>query len=202
MKLQDSEPMQPAPADTWTIRVVAEADLDELLPLMRGYCDFYEVTPSDASLMALSRALSADPLHEGVQLIARGSDGQAVGFATVYWSWSTAQAARIGVLNDLFVAPNVRGRGAAEALIAAGLEQCRQRGAVQLSWQTAPDNHRAQRVYDRIGATREQWLDYFLPVSPADGEAPSPRVANYRCEPADGCRTSGYTTVTACEMGD
>jgi GNAT superfamily N-acetyltransferase len=68
------------------------------------------------------------------------------------------------VLNDLFVAPEARGGGAAEALIAAALEQCRQRGAAQLAWQTALDNLRAQHVYDRVGATREQWLDYFLPV--------------------------------------
>ncbi len=131
---------------------------------MRGYCDFYEVAPSDRDLQAVFAALAEDPVNEGVQLIARDDEGRAVGFATVYWSWSTAQAARIGVLNDLFVAPEARGRGAAEALIAASVEQCQQRGAGQLSWQTAPDNHRAQRVYDRVGATREQWIDYFLVV--------------------------------------
>ena len=29
------------------IATVTEADLPELLPLMRGYCDFYEVDPPD-----------------------------------------------------------------------------------------------------------------------------------------------------------
>ena len=29
------------------IAVVREEDLDDLLPLMRAYCDFYEVAPSD-----------------------------------------------------------------------------------------------------------------------------------------------------------
>src|SRR5207247_11370366 len=48
-----------------------EADLPELLPLLRGYCDFYEVTPSDEELLALSRALIADPERDGVQLLAR-----------------------------------------------------------------------------------------------------------------------------------
>ncbi len=150
-----------------TISVVSPGDFKELLPLMRGYCDFYEVTPTDASLLALSTALSDDPIHEGVQLIARGPDARAIGFATIYWSWSTAQASRIGVLNDLFVVPEERGRGVAEALIEAALDACRDRGAAQLTWQTAPDNHRAQRVYDRIGATRESWVDYHLPVSPS-----------------------------------
>jgi RimJ/RimL family protein N-acetyltransferase len=33
-----------------------------------------------------------------------------------------------------------------------------------LTWQTAPDNAAAMKVYDRVGATREQWVDYWLPV--------------------------------------
>jgi len=32
---------------------VTEADLGELLPLMRAYCDFYEVSPTDDALLAL-----------------------------------------------------------------------------------------------------------------------------------------------------
>jgi GNAT superfamily N-acetyltransferase len=144
---------------------VAEADLGELLPLIRAYCDFYEVSPSDDALLALARALIADPEREGVQLVAR-DDGEAVGFATVYWSWATTIAARIGVMNDLFVAPAARGTGVAEALIHACVDECRQRGAEELTWQTARDNARAQGVYDRIGAARAEWVDYSLSVRP------------------------------------
>ena len=144
---------------------VGEADLGELLPLMRGYCDFYEVSPPDDALLSLSRALIADPEREGVQLLARDA-GEPVGFATIYWSWATTTASRIGVMNDLFVTPGARGGGAAEALIHACVEECNQHGAAELTWQTAPDNARAQRVYDRVGATRAQWVDYSLSVRP------------------------------------
>ena len=150
------------------IAAVSEADLADLLPLMRAYCDFYAVTPSDDALLAMSRALIADPEREGVQLIARGPDGTALGFATVFWTWSTTRAARIGVMNDLFVAPAARGAGGGrvgEALIAACAERCRAHGGVSLTWQTALDNARAQAVYDRIGARRSRWLDYDLPVA-------------------------------------
>ena len=146
------------------IDVVGEADLDELLPLVRGYCDFYDVSPPDERLLAVSRALIADPEREGVQLLARDDDGGAVGFATIYWSWTTLSAARQGVMNDLFVAAEARGRGVADALIAACVERCRERGAIQLAWQTALDNERAQAVYDRVGGRRERWLDYWLAV--------------------------------------
>jgi GNAT superfamily N-acetyltransferase len=148
------------------IATVTEADLADLLPLMRGYCDFYEVSPSDEALLALSRNLIEHP-DEGLQLIARAEDGTAVGFATIYWTWQTLSASRLGVMNDLFVSEAARGGGHADALIAECAERCRQRGATELAWQTAHTNTRAQAVYDRVGAKRdERWLDYSLTVEP------------------------------------
>jgi GNAT superfamily N-acetyltransferase len=150
------------------ITVVGPVDLPELLPLLRAYCDFYQVSPSDRALVELSRALLADPRREGLQLLARDESGRAVGFATLYWTWQTLSAARVGVMNDLYVAAEARGTGVAGALITACLERCREHGAAELVWQTAKDNARAQALYDRIGATRDdRWLDYSLPVDPA-----------------------------------
>ena len=144
---------------------VTNHDLDDLLPLLRAYCDFYEVGPSDEALHALCEALIGDPDREGVQLIARDEGGAAVGFATIYWCWGTLDATRIGIMNDLYVAPSARGSGLAVDLINACLEEARRHDAGHLTWQTAKDNLRAQRVYDRIGAARAEWVDYSLPVS-------------------------------------
>jgi ribosomal protein S18 acetylase RimI-like enzyme len=151
-----------------SIAVVTDADLGELLPLMRAYCDFYEVAPSDAALLELSRALLADPQKEGLQLLAREeASGEAVGFATLFWSWSTTSAARIGTMHDLYVSPRARGRGLAGELIAACAERCNERGAVSLQWQTASENLPAQAVYDRVGV-REAWLNYALEIPPGE----------------------------------
>ena len=152
-----------------SITVVADDDLDALLPLMRGYCDFYEVSPSNDDLLAMSRALIADPEQEGVQLIAYDGDRAGLGFATVFWMWSTTRAARVGLMNDLFVVPEARGRRIGEELIQRCLELVRERGAVHLQWQTALDNTTAQALYDRVGGVREQWLDYSLEAASPDG---------------------------------
>jgi GNAT superfamily N-acetyltransferase len=152
-------------SDTVTgIARVTEADVADLLPLVRAYCDFYEVAPSDEALVAISRALIADPEREGVQLIAREGDRNAVGFASVYWSWDTLIAARIGIMHDLYVVPDARGTGLAELLISACVQECQEHGATKLAWQTARDNERARRVYERVGATRDEWIDYWLSV--------------------------------------
>jgi ribosomal protein S18 acetylase RimI-like enzyme len=146
------------------IALIGEADLPELLPMMRAYCDFYEVAPSADDLEALARALISDPQGEGVQLIARGDGGEPLGFATVYWSWQTLTAARAGVMNDLFVVPDARGQGVGRALIEECRRRARDRGATQLVWETAPDNETAQRLYRSLDAREERWISYSLSV--------------------------------------
>ncbi len=139
-----------------------ESDLPELLPLLRGYCDFYGASPSDDGLTAMARALIAGRDADGMLLVARDGDGVAIGFATVGWKWSSLRAARIAVMEDLFLAPEARGQGAGDALIRACADRAREHGAPVLSWITALDNHRAQAVYERVGASGDAWLEYEL----------------------------------------
>jgi len=144
------------------IAIVREEDLPDLLPLMRGYAEFYETATPDERLLAVSRALLEDPERQGLQLLARDADGRATGYATLLWTWSHLRGGRKGVMNDLFVAEHARGTGVADALIEACRERCREHGAVWLEWQTAKDNLRAQAVYDRAGGERAEWIDYGL----------------------------------------
>jgi GNAT superfamily N-acetyltransferase len=160
------EPGTPHEQVEISIEKVRVVDLPMLLPMMRAYCDFYGVEPRDDRLVALCRALIDSP-SEGVQLLARrvgedGANGDPVGFATVYWTWQTLDAARIGVMNDLFVVPDVRGGGVGQKLIEACRGECRKRGAAKLVWETAPDNATAQRLYDGIGAESSTWLAYEI----------------------------------------
>lgn len=151
--------------DTFTIARVGVADLDDLLPLMRAYCDFYSVSPSDENLLGISRALIEDPGREGVQLIARLTDGRAAGFASLFWTWDTTEGGRLAVMNDLYVDAQARRYGVGTQLIEACRTEARAHGARRLAWQTALDNTPAQSVYDQLGGERAQWLDYSLPVS-------------------------------------
>jgi GNAT superfamily N-acetyltransferase len=147
-------------ADGVEIRPAREDEIDELLPLMRAYCDFYESSPSDQGVIAMARTLISDP-SQGVVFIAR-EDGRAIGFATLDWKWSMLKGARIGYLEDLFVDPAARGRGTADALIQVCADRCRELGMPAMEWLTAPDNRRAQKVYDRTGAAADTYLEYDL----------------------------------------
>lgn len=149
-----------------TITRVRPADLDELIPLMRGYCDFYEVAPGDAALRALALTVLDHPDTAGVQLIARDDQGTAIGFATLFWSYSTLSAEAIGVMNDLYVEAAARSAGVGAALIRACEAECANRKVGVLEWQTAPTNTRAQSLYDRCNAERSEWITYTLAVTP------------------------------------
>jgi GNAT superfamily N-acetyltransferase len=144
------------------IESAVEGDLPVLLPMMRAYCDFYEVAPTDEGLEEMARALIAAEDPDGMLLVARDGDGLPIGFAAVGWKWASTRGARIAVMEDLFVTPENRGSGAADALIEACAERARTHGAPVLTWVTAPDNHRAQAVYNRAGATPGTWLEYEL----------------------------------------
>ena len=65
-----------------------------------------------------------------------------------------SSAARRAVMNDLFVHPDARGSGLAEALIEECRVRARRGGAASMGWQTAKDTLRAQRVYERVGNRR------------------------------------------------
>jgi GNAT superfamily N-acetyltransferase len=144
------------------IRDATEADLPALLPLMRAYCDFYEANPSESGLEAMARAVMAAPEDEAFLLVAEDDPGEIVGFAACAWKWSSLRGARIVVLDDLFVDPAARGQGFADALIAATGEVAGRHGAPVVTWLTAPDNRRAQAVYDRVGGKAETFLEYEL----------------------------------------
>ena len=78
------------------------------------------------------------------------------------WKWASTAGARVAHLEDLFVDPEARGKGVADALIARCADRCRELGISSLGWMTAPDNHRAHKVYDRSGAQSSSWLEYDL----------------------------------------
>lgn len=86
--------------------------------------------------------------------------GPAIGFATVYFSFSSAAAKKVGILNDLYVVSSARGQGVGRALI----EHCRgfalSRGAARLQWVTAPDNTHAQALYESLPTRKSTWVHY------------------------------------------
>jgi len=146
------------------VRPLVEDELEQALPLIAGYQVFYEAAPDDERNRAFFRRFIA-PSDEGL-LLGAWDDGRLVGFATIYWTYSSTLPGDIALMNDLFVAEGARGGGVGEALIHACAGAARERGLPVLEWFTATDNHRAQRLYDRYpGAEKTTWHAYDVEVT-------------------------------------
>jgi GNAT superfamily N-acetyltransferase len=145
---------------TVEVRPIRRDELEQALPLIAGYQEFYRSEAvDDRNRTFFARFI--EPSDEGLLLGAWDGE-ELVGFATLYWFHSSTAAADVVLMNDLFVAPGLRGKGIGRALIDSCVEVVRQRGAHHLEWYTAPDNHTAQRLYDATGAERSEWVSYEL----------------------------------------
>jgi len=145
------------------IAPIATEEFEELLPLIAAYQRFYEVEEiDDERNRAFFRRFLA-PSEDGLLLGARG-DGRLVGYACLYWHFSSLEACESVLMNDLFVAESARGKGVGRALIEATAAVAREREVPFVEWSTAPDNHTAQRLYDSTGAERSEWFSYELRV--------------------------------------
>jgi GNAT superfamily N-acetyltransferase len=140
---------------------VAPDELELVLPLFADYQRFYGVKAPDIRTIAVFLRGFIAPSERG-ELIAAWDDGRPVGFANLYWTFSSVAAGPIVLLNDLFVIEGQRGAGIGRRLIEFSLRRTEERGASRLEWRTELDNRVAQRLYERFDTVRTVWLNYAL----------------------------------------
>ena len=141
------------------IEVVSESNIEELLPLIRDYQKFYEVEAISDSRNKEFFSQFGPENPFGCQFLYR-SNGIAVGFATVFLTYSSTITSKVGVMNDLFVSPDIRGNGVGRVLIEKCHEYATLNGACRLQWVTAPDNYTAQKLYDSLDTNERLWKFY------------------------------------------
>jgi GNAT superfamily N-acetyltransferase len=145
------------------VEPVTEAQLGALLPLIAAYQRFYEVEQIDEERNRAFFKRFLAPSEDGM-LLGAWRGGELVGYACLYWHFTSLVPAETVLMNDLFVVEASRGEGVGRALIEAGAAAGRERGAHHMEWATEPDNEAAQRLYDSIGAERSEWIEYDLPL--------------------------------------
>ncbi len=134
-----------------------------LLPLIAAYQRFYEAETIDDERNRAFFSRFIAPSDDGM-LLGAWRDGELLGYACLYWRFTSIVPAETVLMNDLYVEPATRGEGVGRALIEASAAVGRERGAQRLEWTTAPSNGTAQRLYDSTGAERSAWIEYELPL--------------------------------------
>jgi GNAT superfamily N-acetyltransferase len=135
------------------VRQATISDLDLLVPLFDAYRQFYR-NPSDLGL-ARRFLLERFQNNQSIIFLALRGDGSAVGFTQLFPSFSSGSAARILILNDLFVRPDARRSGVGSLLLAAAAGFGRAVGAIRMTLSTEVNNQEAQALYEAGGWARQ-----------------------------------------------
>jgi GNAT superfamily N-acetyltransferase len=131
-----------------SVTFVAEHDQADWRVLFGGYADFYGV-PIDDTIANRVWAWLLDPNHVLEGLVVRDEGGRVVGFVHVRACPRPLGGGDIDFLDDMFVAPEARGSGAADALFEGLRALAQERGWPSVRWITQHFNERGRAFYDR-----------------------------------------------------
>lgn len=149
-----------------TIRRATPADAPTILALIRELAA-YEREP-DAVV-----ATEADLIRDGFgpspsfHVLLAELRGETIGFALWFFTFSTWRGRRCLYLEDLFVRPEHRGRGAGLALMRALARVAIDEGCARFCWQVLDWNEPAIAFYEKLGAkVQREWLSVRLEGEP------------------------------------
>lgn len=143
------------------LRRLGQTDVERLAPLVACYAGALLGREPEAPDPDYISRLMAEPV---VEIAGAERTGELVGFALYYDLPEAISGRRAGQLDDLFVRPEARGGGIAQALIAHIVAQGEVRGWIHLRWMV-PIESPAGALYDRI-AERAPWRNYVIRIDP------------------------------------
>jgi GNAT superfamily N-acetyltransferase len=151
------------------IRAATSADVPTILELIHGLAA-YEREPDavEATGPMISTALFGATAVASCHVAEL--DGQVVGFALWYVTFSTWKGKPGLWLEDLFVRPEARGHGLGKALLQRLASVCVERGYARFEWWVLDWNVDAQGFYRSIGARPEDDWTVWRVQGPALAE--------------------------------
>lgn len=129
------------------IRRASEIDVEQLTDLVEQYRGFYGQEPNPRTQQFLRDRVTT---NESIVFVAE-EEGQLVGFAQCYPTYSTVALSEIWLLNDVFVLPDFRRRHIAEQLMTETEEAAKNAGAARIWLRTSLLNSPAQALYEGRG---------------------------------------------------
>jgi ribosomal protein S18 acetylase RimI-like enzyme len=143
------------------IREALQADKNQILKLLRDYCQEIGDPLSDEHLLAgLTPLLQANT--QGVVLVAE--DKEIFGYSILTWGWGIESGGQEALIDEMFISAERRNQGVGEALIRASLERAKHQGVKVVFLETEKDNPRSRDLYTRVGFLEESsiWMSIHL----------------------------------------
>lgn len=145
------------------VRPAAESDVPLVLRFIRELADYERLLHEVVATEDRLRDTLFGPRPGAEVVIAEDGAGEPLGFALFFHNYSTFLAQPGLYLEDLYVRPEARGRGAGRALLAHLARLARERGCGRLEWWVLDWNESAIRFYRALGARpMDEWTVFRL----------------------------------------
>jgi len=141
-----------------SIRRATQRDVPTILRLIRGLAEYERLAHEAVATAANVRRHGFGRRRYFEVLICRRG-GAVVGFALYFFTYSTFLGRPTLYLEDLFVHPEERGRGAGRALLGELARVAVRRGCGRMEWAVLDWNAPSIRFYQKLGAKlRKEWI--------------------------------------------
>ena len=144
------------------IRQATEADVPLILEFIRGLAKYERLEDRVVATEERLRAtLFGNPRF--AEVLIGEEDGAPAGFALFFHNYSTFLGLPGIYLEDLFVKPEMRGRGYGKALLARLAQVAKERGCGRVEWAVLDWNEPAIKFYQSLGAVMlDDWRIFRL----------------------------------------
>ena len=133
------------------IRAALSADIPQLLALVRRYWDFEGIAGFEALRVELVLKELLDPRARRGAIWVAEEGGTLTGYLIVVLLLSVEHQGLMGEIDEFFVLPPARARGAGRQLLAQAEAALRARGCGRLQLQLSKANEAARAFYERHG---------------------------------------------------
>jgi len=144
------------------IRPATRADIPLILELIQALADYENLS---GACVATAEKLDASLFgpHPYAEALIAEWEGVPAGFALYFHNYSTFLAQPGIYLEDLFVKPELRGKGLGKALLAKLAQVAEERGCGRLDWSVLDWNEPSIGFYKKLGAKAlDEWTTFRL----------------------------------------
>ncbi|NCC56272.1 MAG: GNAT family N-acetyltransferase [Synergistales bacterium] len=135
----------------FTLREAAAEDVPVLLSLIRELA-VYEKLTDQVTATEESMKLSLFGIRPGAEALLGELDGEPVAYAVYFHNYSTF-AGRLGLyLEDVYVKPELRGKGMGKVILSYLARLAKERGCARFEWSVLDWNEPSIRFYRSLGA--------------------------------------------------
>lgn len=146
----------------YSIRKVKIQELSKIINLIKEFAEFEKLSEwCDVSENDLHEAIFG--ANKFVNCLVAESENELVGYALFFSVFKSFRGERSMFLEDLYISPDMRGRGLGFELLKAVAQEAKNQNCVRMDWQALKWNTPAVEFYKNLGAeTDDENFDFRL----------------------------------------